>query len=80
LAQSNTEKQARLRAIRGSVLPKPSDIERVERQYGRLPRGATIEQRAYRWRLCVAEALRRLAYEDPVLDKVLRRRRRRQRS
>jgi hypothetical protein len=80
LALSNAEKQARHRTIRSSVLPELRDIEQVEREYGRLPHDATIEQQAYRWRLCVAEALRRLAYDDPVLDRVLGRRRPRGRS
>ena len=80
MALSNAEKQARHRTIRSSVLPAPRDIEQVEREHGRLPHDATIEQQAYRWRLCVAEALRRMAHEDPVLDRVLRRGKRRRRS
>jgi hypothetical protein len=77
---SNYEKQVRHKVIRSSVAPEPQDIERIEREYGPLPYRTTLEQRAYRWRLCVAEALRRMAYDDPVLDRILRRRRPRRRK
>jgi hypothetical protein len=80
VALTNAEKQARYRARRGGITPEPRDIEQVDRAQGPLPTGASLEQQAHRYRLYVAQALTRIAQEDPALDAILRRRKPHRRS
>ena len=77
---SNAEKQARHRARRPDLKPAPCDIDTVDRQLGILRIGATCEEQAHRWRLYQAQALIRMAAEDPAIAKVLRGGRTRNRS
>jgi hypothetical protein len=63
---SNSEKQARHRARRRGIVPEQCDIDKIDAQHGRLPRGASVEQQAERYCLYQAQALIRL-WEDGQL-------------
>jgi hypothetical protein len=60
MALSNAEKQARHRVARKGIAPEQCDIDQVDAQYGALPRGASVEDQAKRWRDYQAQALIRL--------------------
>jgi hypothetical protein len=60
MSLTNPEKQARHRARRRGIIPERCDIDQVDAQHGRLPRGASVEQQAERYRLYQAQALIRL--------------------
>ena len=64
MAMSGAEKQRRYRIVHKGIQPEPRDIERVEIEYGPLPKDATPDQRAHRWQLYQAAALIRLYPED----------------
>jgi hypothetical protein len=64
MAMSGAEKQRRYRIAHKGIQPEPRDIERVEIEYGPLPKDATPDQRSHRWQLYQAAALIRLYRED----------------
>jgi hypothetical protein len=56
----------------GGITPEQCDIDRVDKQHGRLPRDATAEQQAERYRLYQAQALIRIIMAGTPLNDVMR--------
>jgi hypothetical protein len=61
-----SEKQARYRVRHKGIAPERCDIDAVEQKYGPLPKTATLEEQAERYRLCQAQTLIR-KYENGEL-------------
>jgi hypothetical protein len=63
-------KKPSARQLETPIEPDPEDIEAVKREYGPLPRDATTEQRADRWRDYQAQKLIRVYGQKFVRSKL----------